>query len=281
MVIMYKDDVKAYYDYTLNLYERFWHGDTHAVHYGIWDDHTKNLHDALLNTNKFLTDQAGIKSGERVIDAGCGVGGSIFWLVKNKGVEGVGVTISEKQLSKAKELSKRFGIEGKTEFYLQDYTHTNFPNASFDIVWAIESVCHAVDKRDFIKEAYRILKPGGRLAIADGFLERNPGDILEKKRLNNFLKGMALDNLAEPKKFENALAETGFKNIKNLDKTEAILPTAVKIARMSRWSWPLSIVTNSLGLTPSLLVHNNRAGIDQYYLFRNRLLTYRVFVAEK
>ena len=278
---MYKDDVKAYYDYTLNLYERFWHGDTHAVHYGIWDDHTKNLHDALLNTNKFLTDQAGIKSGERVIDAGCGVGGSIFWLVKNKGVEGVGVTISEKQLSKAKELSKRFGIEGKTEFYLQDYTHTNFPNASFDIVWAIESVCHAVDKRDFIKEAYRILKPGGRLAIADGFLERNPGDILEKKRLNNFLKGMALDNLAEPKKFENALAETGFKNIKNLDKTEAILPTAVKIARMSRWSWPLSIVTNSLGLTPSLLVHNNRAGIDQYYLFRNRLLTYRVFVAEK
>jgi len=50
------------------------------------------------------------------------------------------------------------------------------------------------------------------------------------------------------------------------------------MARMSRWSWPL---TTCLHLTPQLLVDNNRAGIDQFYLFKNRILTYRVFVAEK
>jgi len=276
-----QSEIKKYYDYTVKPYEIFWHGDTYAVHCGIWDNQTKNLHDALLNTNKFLADRANIKSGDKVLDAGCGVGGSIFWLVKNKGVQAVGITISEKQLAKAKELQKQLGVESDTEFYLQDYTKTNFPDASFDIVWAIESVCHAINKQDFLREAYRLLRTGGRLVISDAFLERRPNNKLEKKKLANFLKGMTLDNLAESDKFESLVREVGFKNIQNIDKTEAILPTAIKIIRMSRWSWPLSLVTTWLGKTPRLLVDNNRAGIEQMYLFKNRVLTYRVFVGEK
>lgn len=278
---MYQKTVKTYYDYTLNLYDFFWHGDTGAVHYGIWNSTTKSLHDALLNTNIFLADQANIHTGEKILDAGCGVGGSAFWLAKNKGAFVQGITISEKQLEKAKELQKRLGLENKTEFSLQDYTKTNFYDASFDVVWAIESVCHAIDKKDFLNEAHRLLRPGGRLVISDGFLEYGPDSMMEKKKLANFLKGMALDNLAGAGEFENAVREVGFKNVKNIDKTEAILPTASKMALMSCWSWPLSVITTALGLTPRLLVDNNRAGIDQYNLFKNRILTYRVFVAEK
>lgn len=278
---MYKDEVKDYYDYTINLYKVFWHGDTRAVHCGIWDKDTKNLHEALLNTNKFLADQANIKSGDKVLDAGCGVGGSVFWLLKNKSIRAVGITISKKQLNKAKELQKRLGIQGEIEFYLKDYSKTNFPDASFDIVWAIESVCHAISKRDFLKEAHRLLKPGGRLVIADGFLEHEPSNTLEKKKLANFLKGLVLDNLVTATEFECSMNDIGFTNIKNMDKTEAILPTAIRMTRMSRWSWPFSVITTWLGLTPRLLVDNNRAGIDQYYLFKNRILTYRVFVGEK
>lgn len=278
---MYQDKVKKYYDYTVNLYEKFWHGDTYAVHYGIWNDSTKNLHEALLNTNKFLAEEAGIRIGNRVLDAGCGVGGSAFWLAKNKGVDVVGITISEGQLARAKDLAIKLGFEKQTEFCLQDYTKTNFPNESFDIVWAIESVCHALDKKAFLKEAHRILKPSGKLAVADGFLERVPQNEKEKRTLHNFLKGMVLDNLIEATTFENSMREIGFKNIKNVDKTEAILPTASRMARMSRWSWPFSIVTTWLGLTPRILVDNNRAGINQYYLFKNRIITYRIFVSEK
>jgi len=278
---MYQNKVKTYYDYTLGLFRLFWHGDTRAVHYGIWDESVKNFQGALLNTNKFLAEKANIRPGEKVLDAGCGVGGSAFWLVKNKGVYVVGITISEKQLIKAKKLATKLGLENQTEFYLQDFIKTDFLNESFDVVWAIESACYALDKSAFLKETYRLLKPGGRLIIADGFLEKEPQNKKEEAMLKNFLKGFALDNLAEAKKFEDLIIATGFKSVQNWDKTQEILPTSIPMARMSRWSWPLSIVTTWLHLTPRLLVDNNRAGIDQLYLFKNRILVYRVFLAEK
>jgi len=235
----------------------------------------------LLNTNKFLAEQADIKPGERVLDAGCGVGGSAFWLAKNRGVHVTGITLSERQLAKAKELAAKLGLEKQTEFSLQDYTKTDFPDGSFDIVWAIESVCYAVEKPDFLCEAYRLLKYGGRLVVADGFLEREPEQENEKRMLKNFLHGWALDNLAASRKFEGMLHAVGFHDVQNWDKTEDILPTAIALWRMSRFSLPLSIFTTWLGLTPQLLVGNNKAGIDQLPLFQNRVLTYRIFLAEK
>lgn len=278
---MYQNKIKAYYDYTLPFYKLFWHGNTRALHYGIWDSSTKNLKEALLNTNRFLAEKARIHPGEEVLDVGCGVGGSAFWLAKHCGVHVVGVTISERQYAKAKELSSRFHLEDRTEFYLGDYTNTSFPDESFDVVWAIESVCHALDKRVFLKEVYRLLRPDGRLVIADGFLKRKPQNNREETLLRNFFSGLALDNLAWSQVFEASITKIGFKNVENFDKTKEILPTATTLARMSRWSWPLSIVTTWLRITPRLLVDNNRAGIDQYYLIKNGIITYRVFVAEK
>lgn len=279
--MQYQDKVKNYYDYTRGLYRVFWHGDTNALHYGIWDASTRTLHDALLNTNEFLAEKASVKSGEKVLDAGCGVGGSAFWLAKNRGAFVAGVTISKRQFAKAKALAVLLGLEKQIEFFLQDYTQTDFPEGSFDVVWAIESVCHAVDKSAFLREAYRLLTPKGRLIIADGFLEREPRNKKEETLLRNFLQGLALDNLAESKKFEGMMHVAGFRNVQNWDKTEAILPTAVALARMSRWSLPLSKVTTWLRLTPQLLVDNNRAGVDQLPLVQNRILTYRIFLAEK
>ena len=48
--------VAEYYDYTLPFYDFFWHRDTHAVHYGLWEKGTANLHEALINTNYLKQD---------------------------------------------------------------------------------------------------------------------------------------------------------------------------------------------------------------------------------
>ena len=274
-------EIAAYYDYTEPFYRRFWHKETGGVHYGLWEPGTKHLRDALLNTNRVLADIAEVCSHDTVLDAGCGVGGSALWLAARTGAHVTGITISDKQLAVAHNAQTRSPHADKLDFQKRDFMRTRFPDAQFNVFWAVESLCHASDKRGVLKEAYRVLKPGGRVVIADGFLDREPGDAGEAKNLRSFCGGLAVPELARPNDFAAALAAAGFGSIQRWDKTEAIVKSSRRMRRMSLWSWPLSVLTERAGLTPSLLTANNRAGIDQFALFRRRVLGYYVFAAKK
>ena len=278
---MDKEVITKYYDYTVPFYKFFYHGDSNALHYGFWDDNTKNHQEALLNVNKFLAETVGMKSDDVVLDAGCGVGGSAIWLAKSYGTKIIGITISDKQLNKAKNLSLKNKLDSIINFYKRDFLNSGFDNESFSVVWAIENVCHAEDKKDFLKEAYRLLKNGGRLVIDDGFLLRQPKDKNEEKDYNASLEGMALSNLALESEFKKSLEEVGFKNIKIYDKAKETLPSAKKLYSMCLIAYPISRLLEKLHLTPSLLTKNNLAGIAQYKIIRSGLAAHRVFYAEK
>lgn len=63
-----------------------------AIHFGYWDEHIRSHSESLLNINRVLTNHLGIRSGQRILDAGCGVGGSTIWLAKTYQVEVVSIT---------------------------------------------------------------------------------------------------------------------------------------------------------------------------------------------
>src|SRR5206468_7584773 len=105
--------------------------------------------DALQNTNKVMAEQVNITPNDRILDAGCGIGGSALWMAKNKRAEVVGISISGKQIEKAKTVAKQAKVDHLVSFSVIDYLDTGFPNESFEVVWAIESVCHAEKKEDF------------------------------------------------------------------------------------------------------------------------------------
>jgi cyclopropane fatty-acyl-phospholipid synthase-like methyltransferase len=275
------DEIAAYYDYTEPFYRRFWHGDTGGVHYGLWDADTRSFREALLNTNRFLARVANIAAGEKVLDAGCGVGGSALWLAANTGAQVTGITISRKQLAAAEAARRNAPAGERVAFRLADFTRTDFPDAQFDVVWAVESVCHVTEKSRFLAEAQRVLKPGGRLVLADGFLDRQPANAREARRLASFCHGFVLPGLAEAKGFDTALRGAGFENIRYWDKTANILPSSRRMRRISLWSWPVSALGQWMGLTPPLLTANNRTGLDQRALFEQRVLGYYVFLASK
>ena len=167
----YHQRIIQYYRETENAYKDSWALDKSlAIHYGYWDEKVKNFPASLLRMNEVMMEMAGIKDKDRVLDAGCGVGGSSLFMASVLGCRVTGISLSQGQIEKARQYAEKRKQQGLVDFLVMDYCNTTFPNESFDVIWGCESICYAPDKAAFIKEAYRLLKPGGRLVVADGFV---------------------------------------------------------------------------------------------------------------
>jgi cyclopropane fatty-acyl-phospholipid synthase-like methyltransferase len=225
------EDISRYYDLSEVHYRRFWNlKKSRSLHYGYWDGSVKNFHEALLRINKVLADQAEIKKGEQILDAGCGIGGSSIWLARERDCEVTGISLNERQVNQANAFAAQKGLADKVFFEQKDYTNTFFPAGSFDVVWAIESVCYAHDKGSFLKEAYRILKSGGRLIIAD-FFKANHLNPDEEGLVKKWANGWAVNDFSTMEDFDLKLKANNFQEVKIMDTTVAIMPSAKKLYR--------------------------------------------------
>jgi MPBQ/MSBQ methyltransferase len=106
----------------------------------------------------------GLAQNLKLLDVGCGIGGSSRILAQDYGFEVTGVTISPQQVKRAQELTPS-GVNA--QFLVDDAMKLSFPDASFDVVWSVEAGPHMPDKAIFAKELMRVLKPGGVLVVAD------------------------------------------------------------------------------------------------------------------
>lgn len=268
------EDIADYFNRQQATYTRYW--SPTALHYGFWDEGTKNLAEAIANTDRFVVDALGIGPGDRVLDAGCGVGGSSMFIAQAAGARLEGITLSPVQLEIARERAARSPAAARLNFSIQDYTRTDFSGASFTQVFGIESICYARRKIDFLNEAFRVLAPGGRLAVVDAFLTRETLDTREEKIYRRFLEGWVLPNLPTKDAFAQALAQAGFVDAVYHDKTRAIAPSSRKIHLLGRLSYPLDLMKSVLGIG-----RDNFSALYQRALFERGIATYGVFVATK
>jgi len=106
-------------------------------------------------------------SSARVLDVGCGVGGTSRYLAKKLGpnADVTGITLSPNQVKRATELAVEQGVEN-AKFTVMNALKMDFPDNSFDVVWACESGEHMPDKDAYINEMMRVLKPGGKYVMA-------------------------------------------------------------------------------------------------------------------
>ncbi len=274
-------NIADYYNQTLNHYQNWWKLDNNlAVHYGIWDENTSNFQEALANTNRLLMETADIKESEHILDAGCGVGGSAFYLAKQKKVIIEGITLSEKQHNYATKKCKELHLENQVNFSIQDYTNTNFKDSSFDLIWAIESITSAPNKIKFINEAHRLLKTGGRIIIADYFKSKehqnDPKKLLEKWRI---LWSMAsFDTL---KNYTKLFEENGFKRTVHKDVTKHITSTAKRMFWSYLLGGPLAVIYNMFNKPSPFARNHYKSGLYQYKALKQGLWNYNVLLFEK
>jgi geranyl diphosphate 2-C-methyltransferase len=115
-----------------------------------------------------LLDQLGVVgAGDRLLDAGCGRGGTSFVANERFGCTVDCVTISEHQVGFAREQAVLRGRQQQVRFHFRNMLDTGFPSSSYRAVWTNETTMY-VDLFDLYRELARLLRPGGRYVCVTG-----------------------------------------------------------------------------------------------------------------
>jgi len=252
-----------------------------ALHLGYHDADHHSHHKAIINMNRQVARRATIQHGHRVLDAGCGIGGTALWLARRLDVDITGVNISPHQLRCATRLARRLGLQDKVRFMERCYTDTGLPDASFDAVYAIESVCYSADKLDFLKEAHRLLKPGGRLVVTDAFrtdatLQRDPGHDYQR-----CLKGWVIPDFAHGQHFQDAAHSAGFAEVTFEDASRHVLPSSKRLHHIGRMLYPGGKLLEWMRIRNRIGTGNMQAAIAQYRCLADGICVYGIVTAIK
>jgi len=237
---MYRDDVRS-----------IW-GESDFCNFGYWrpdtSDHKQaceNLVDALL---AFIPDKQGL-----ILDVACGLGATTRHLANYFSESSiVGINISEKQLGTAK------GKMPNTGFAQMDAVTLGFRHGSFDSVICVEAAFHFDTRARFLREAYRVLKPGGRLVLSDILAQR----WVSRLRSSVTVRNMTVDS----DEYREAYLAAGFRDVQIVDATTESIKRLCRYHR--RWcarrlgkSWDVRPLVRLMLFDAALL-----AGTRQYIL---------------
>ncbi|MEU4999092.1 methyltransferase domain-containing protein [Streptomyces sp. NPDC021622] len=181
-----------------------------SLHYGYWDGpaDTGSMADASRRMTDLMIDKLAVRRGGRVLDVGCGTGGPALRLARSTGAEVVGITISREQVQLANLAAEAERLGGQVKFEHGDAADLRFAPESFDAVWLFESLLHMPDPRHVLKQLATILRPGGRLVIAN-LVQRAPLTEAEEAGLSAYLQMTGIAAIAPLDDYPGLITRSG------------------------------------------------------------------------
>lgn len=191
--------------------------------YGYWEPGIDSQAAACENLVHKLMDFVPDKQG-RILDVACGLGATTRTLLQYYApVDVVGINIDEKQLTAA-----RNNAPGCT-FLLMDAVSLKFDAASFENIICVEAAFRFNTMDGFFREAFRVLKPGGRLVLCDILLDKPKTNLQARLRIPS---GNYVADLAS---YQQRFEAVGFTQVQVVDATQACWGGFRR--HMQRWPW--------------------------------------------
>jgi sterol 24-C-methyltransferase len=248
-------------------------------HYGWYEPGQSmwNFTAAMRRMEDQLGSRLALSADSEVLDAGCGVGDVARTMAAKYRLRVTGIDILDFNLAEARERSDRAGLSDRTTFLKGDYHNLQFPDASFDGSYTMETFVHASDPERVLTEFLRVLRPGGKLVMFE--YSRTPEDRLSPAASRAFrqvceLAAMPTWYRMNHGDLEKLIAKTGFTAVAVEDVTDRILPMLRAFSILGRFPYWAGRIS---GRTAKVV--NALSGVEMYK--HQDVWRYNIYTATK